>query len=116
MSAKKIFDGSQEEVISTCADGSCEVSLYNTIFTECITPTGNPYFNGLGLARNVPEDSLDNFDVGVYCFGLGETVNYDVDQPTYMIKGVGLVPVDPPGAILRTETDPSTVFYRVSAE
>lgn len=115
----KYRDGSADRVIPSCFDGTCQVVLQNAIFTECIIPETNfnPVFNGFGIAVGVPEDSLNNFDIKVFCRGVGATVDIEVDDPTFMINGFGLEPTFPSGAILRKQAPTGGfIYYKRSSE
>merc|ERR1711957_735061 len=111
------LDGSEDNVFPTCADGICQVTVFNQIFSNCIIPATefNPYYNGVGIARNVPEDSLDNFDMDIYCIKEGQEIDFDDDKPTYTIS-YGLVLVDPPGTLLRPGMDPDMFHYQSNSE
>jgi len=103
---QKYSDGGLESVTTTCANGICQVTVFNYIFSNCIIPKTNynPYYNGVGIARNVPEDSLNNFAMDIYCIKAGQEIDFDDDKPTYT-NPYELVPVDPPGTLLRLGMD-----------
>jgi len=108
----KYLDGGVNVVFPTCVNGICKVTVFNFIFSNCIIPATNfnPYYNGVGFARNVTEDSLDNFDLDIYCIKVGQEIDFDDDKPTYTIS-YGLVLVDPPGTLLRPGMDPDMFQY-----
>jgi len=114
-SGSRFSEGGEDSVFPTCTGGICQVTLHNFIFPECIIPATsfNPYFNGFGIARNITKDSLDKFDIDIYCKKLGQEVDFDVDEPTYT-REFGLVPIYPRGAILRPDTDPNIVYFKLS--
>jgi len=94
------------------------LTQFNYVFPQCILPPNfETFYNGFGIAKNIPEDSLDNFDVEIYCTAeTGQEIDLEVDRPTF-IEGYGLVSIDPPGAILRPETEPrNTILYKYSSE
>eukprot|EP00588_Corethron_pennatum_P029921 CAMPEP_0194323868 /NCGR_PEP_ID=MMETSP0171-20130528/26010_1 /TAXON_ID=218684 /ORGANISM="Corethron pennatum, Strain L29A3" /LENGTH=604 /DNA_ID=CAMNT_0039082611 /DNA_START=46 /DNA_END=1860 /DNA_ORIENTATION=- len=113
----RYLDGGEDEVFTTCADRICQVTVFTPIFSNCINPATNfnPYYNGVGIAMNVPEDSLENFEIDIYCIKRGQEIDFDDDKPTYTI-GYGLVPVDPPGTLVRPGMDPDMFYYRTSSE
>jgi len=112
----KLFDSSPDFVFVTCDDGTCQVSLFNYIFGQCVGPTGNTIINGFGYARDVPEDALGSFDLDVYCTVRGQEIDFDNDSPTYTEVGFGLIPEDPPGVLTRLGTNPITKLYKYSSE
>ena len=71
-----------------CDHGLCEVILYTEITRECIGPSGRFLFNGIYINRSVPEDSLENFDIDLYCTppGAGEQIDYKNQDPAKTIK------------------------------
>merc|ERR1711935_321581 len=99
-----------------CDDGTCQVSLFNYLFGQCVAPTGNTIINGFGYARDVPEDALGSFDLDVYCTARGQEIDFDNDSPTYTEVGFGLIPEDSPGVLTRLGTNPITKLYKYSSE
>jgi len=121
------FDGVGEYMMPTCsaANGLCQVTFFKDAWTECIRQSGNPpnlgtfpQFGtfGFGVARNIPQESLDNFDMPVYCFGTGREVNIDVEEPTYIISGVGLIASEDPAGKLQRADTPTTVHYKLNSD
>ena len=66
---------------------SCDVTLLDSSFSTCQAITGDPFFTGVGLAKNVPRDSLDDFDIELYCLAEGQLVIDPSQEPTGILEG-----------------------------
>ena len=66
---------------------SCDVTLQDTSFSTCQAITGDPFFTGVGLAKNVPRDSLDDFVIELYCLAEGQLVIDPSQDPTGTLEG-----------------------------
>jgi len=96
-------DGTRQTVSIFCEDGLCDITVEDFVFTTCILITGSNYFGGVAIARDVPENSLDNFDLNLYCLAEGQLeIDVDVDTPLTTLRGdlIGLED----GIIRRTGT------------
>ena len=83
------FDGAELNQWRFCVHGLCEVILFTPITRECITgPSSRFTFNGIYINRSVPEDSLDDFDIDLYCTppGAGGEIDYETQDPVKTIK------------------------------
>jgi len=60
-------DGTRQILSLYCENGLCDVKLEDFSFTTCIEVTGNAYFGSLAIATGVPGDSLNDFDLALYC-------------------------------------------------
>mmetsp|Transcript_26342 Transcript_26342/g.30099 ORF Transcript_26342/g.30099 Transcript_26342/m.30099 type:complete len:402 (-) Transcript_26342:185-1390(-) len=98
-------DGTGQIMNIYCNDGMCDVKLGDNGFSTCSSITGNPFYGGIAMARNVPEESLDNFKLDLYCLGVGET--QFGNTPTTTLTGNMIVLKD--GIISRT--GPGFTFY-----
>jgi len=70
-----------------CANKKCEIAFAAIRISACVGPTGEFIFNGSAFVKDVPEDSLDNFNVDVYCLKFNEQFGKGVDVPTFSRKG-----------------------------
>ena len=51
-----------------CKRGRCDITLQDSSFLTCIKQLGlQRYLGGLALARDVPQDSLYDFDFELFC-------------------------------------------------
>ena len=66
---------------------ACHVPLSDRSFSTCQAITGNPFFTGVGLAKNVPRDSLDDFDIELYCLAEGQLEIDPSQEPTGTLEG-----------------------------
>jgi len=83
-----IEDGTNQFLSMYCENGLCNVRLDDIVFTTCIAVTGNSYFGGVAIADGIPEDSLDNFDLDLYCVQKGKLeIDLDNDTPVTTLKG-----------------------------
>jgi len=83
-----IEDGTNQVLSMYCENGLCNVRLNDIVFTTCIEVTGNSYFGGVAIADGIPEDSLDNFDLDLYCLQKGKLeIDLDKDTPVTTLKG-----------------------------
>jgi len=101
-------DGANQIMNIYCKDGMCDVHLGDLGFSTCTLITGDPFFGGIAIARNVPEESLDDFKLDLYCLGVGQT--QFSSTPTGTLTGSMIVLKD--GIIRRT--GPGFTFYLVS--
>ena len=61
-------DGSYQVLTLLCKSGFCDITLQDTNFNTCIEFTSDEIFlGGLAIARRVPQESLDNFQLELYC-------------------------------------------------
>ena len=82
-------DGGSRQMKVVCDHGLCEVILLTVITRECIIgPSSRSIFNGIYFNRSVPEDSLDDFDIDLYCTppGAGEQIDYETQDPEKTIN------------------------------
>ena len=75
--------------------------------------------NGLALNKNVPEDSLDDFEIELYCVppppGAGAEIDYDTQKPIVTIN-VSITPGDQRGIIRLVEDDnEEIILFKLSA-
>ena len=83
------FSGGGQQMKILCDHGLCEVILWTDITRACITgPSSRFVFNGIYINRSVPEDSLDDFDIDLYCTppGAGGEIDYETQDPVKTIK------------------------------
>ena len=66
---------------------SCGVTLLDSSFSTCQAITSDPFFTGIGLAKNVPRDSLDDFEIELYCLAEGQLVIDPSQEPTATLEG-----------------------------
>ena len=66
---------------------SCDVTLRDSSFSTCQAITGDPFFTGVELAKNVPRDSLDDFDIELYCLAEGQLEIGPSQDPTEILEG-----------------------------
>ena len=51
-----------------CKQGRCDITLQDASFSTCIEQLGlQRYLGGLALAKDVPQDSLYDFDLQLFC-------------------------------------------------
>ena len=84
-----------------CKNKKCEVIIYSFIEPLCIGPSGGlPFFNGVAINKNVPEDSLDGFEIGLYCVppGTGAEIDYETQDPI-LTMNASIAPGDQGGTI-----------------
>jgi len=94
-------DASSQKIELLCNEKLCDVTLGDSRFSTCERELGAGTFNtGVGIAKNVPVDSLDDFKIALYCLQEGETViDLDDDPTTYLTGDIELLPG---GGIRRT--------------
>ena len=98
----------------------CEVILYSLIEPLCIGPSGGlPFYNGVAFNSSVPEDSLDGFEIGLYCVppppGTGAVIDYNTQQPILTIKA-SVTPSDQSGIIRLVQDDNEEInLFKLSA-
>jgi len=98
-----IEDGTNQFLSMYCENGLCNVRLDDIVFTTCVEVTGNSYLGGVAIADGIPEDSLDNFDLDLYCLQKGKLeIDLDKDTPVTTLKG-DLIFLEK-GVIRRTST------------
>ena len=104
----------------SCQKSVCEVILRSNIEPACIGPSGGlPFLNGLAINKNVPEDSLDGFEIGLYCVpppkGTGAEIDYETQKPILTIN-VSIAPGDQRGIIRLGENDnEEIILFKLSA-
>jgi hypothetical protein len=63
-----IEDGSMQYIDLLCIKGLCDITLQDVSFSTCINfTTADIYLGGLAIARNIPQESLNNFKLDLYC-------------------------------------------------
>jgi len=94
-------DASPQNLELLCDEEQCDVILADPRFSTCERELGAGTFNtGVGIAKNVPVDSLDDFKIAFYCLQEDETViDFDADPTTYLTGNIELLPG---GGIRRT--------------
>ncbi len=99
-----------------CNEGSCEVIIYSFLETRCVGD-GRLFFNGVAFNSTVPEGSLDNFDIGLFCVpsGPGAEINYDTQQPISTIKA-SITSGDQRGAVRLVEDDVVYDLLQISTD
>lgn len=95
-----------------CANKKCEIAFAAIRISACVGPTGLFIFNGSAFVKDVPEDSLDNFDVDVYCLKFNEQVG-NLDVPTFSRKGDFRV-VQGHAGIFKA-SDPAEITYYIQS-
>lgn len=73
-------DGTLQSLSLICKDGLCDIWLGDIQFSTCAKITGN-IFGGLGVARDVPQDSLHDFKMDLYCFRDASETQIDYSKP-----------------------------------
>ncbi|KAL7455667.1 hypothetical protein ACHAWC_007212 [Mediolabrus comicus] len=111
-------NGGSKLLFTSCQHKKCEVIIYSVIEPACIIPSGGrPFLNGVAVSSNVSEDSLDNFEIGLYCVpaGPGAKIDYNTQQPISTIK-VSITPSDQRGTIRLGEDDNKEIqLFKISA-
>jgi len=83
-----IEDGTIQNLYIYCENGVCDIELRDVRFTTCTLITGNEYLGGVAVAAGVPEDSLDDFDLDLYCLQDGRTtIDIGSNTPETTLKG-----------------------------
>lgn len=86
-------DATPQQLYIVCDDdedkdegGLCNITLYDARFSTCekIVPGTN---GGVGIANDIPKDSIDNFFFKLYCLQPGETVIDFTNDPTATLPG-----------------------------
>ena len=75
------------------------------------------FLNGLAINKNVPQDSLDDFEIGLYCVppGAGAVIDYNTQQPISTINA-SIAPGEQRGIILLVEDDDEeSTLFKLSA-
>jgi len=81
-------DGTFQKLSIFCTDDLCDIVLSDIAFSTCIEITGNAYYGGVGIAKDVAKDSLDNFKIGLFCLERGQfEINPDTDTPLTTLTG-----------------------------
>ena len=86
---------------TSCQNKNCEVILFSVIEPLCIGPSGGRLFlNAVAINKNVPQDSLDNFEIGLYCVppGAGAVIDYNTQEPI-LTMNASITPGDRSGTI-----------------
>ena len=94
-------DASLQTLELLCDEKHCDFFLTDPRFSTCEQELGAGTFNtGVGIAKSVPVDSLDDFKIALYCLQEGETeIDFDDDPTTYLTGNIELLPG---GGIRRT--------------
>ena len=81
-------DGSIQFLNIDCEKGLCDIELTDTSFSTCIENIpGDTYLGGLARATNVPQNSLHDFKLPLYCASaFGEGIDY-TKPPAAILKG-----------------------------
>ncbi len=85
----RLIDGGGTYMNTLCNEGSCEVISWTPIYVKCFGPSGGRLFlNGVAYNSTVPEESLEDFEIGLYCVppGPGSTIDYKTQDPVEIIK------------------------------
>ena len=70
-----------------CTLEKCDIILEELSFSACKALVGQSFFQGIGVAKNIPRDSLDSFDIKLYCLEEDE-LNIDYDrEPDEFLTG-----------------------------
>ncbi len=100
-----------------CENSNCEVIIYSFIEPLC-SQSGRPFLNAVAFNKTVPQDSLDSFEIGLYCVpaGPGAVINYETQDPILIFKA-SITPSERKG-IIRLVQDPDIydgILYKLSA-
>lgn len=111
-------DTGDARILSTaCEDKICEVILYSYIEPLCIGQSGRLFLNGLAINKNVPEDSLGDFEIGLYCVPPepGAVIDYNTQPPISTINA-SIAPGEQRGIIRLGEDDnQEIIMFKISA-
>ena len=100
-----IEDSSEQLIQLTCSGGVCEIILLDSLFATC-----GGIFGGIGLARNIPQDSLNDFEISLYCKQSSDSVIDVNGEPSGTLDGSLAFLSD--GGIHRK--GPDFIYYKVS--
>ena len=64
----------QQSLGIICTLSNCDITLRDTSWSSCKALVGQSFYNGVGIAKDVPRDSLSNFDIELYCLEDDERV------------------------------------------
>ncbi len=102
----------------SCQNKNCEVIIFSSIEPACIALSGGRLFlNGVATNKTVPQDSLDNFEIELYCLpqGPGAAIDYDTQDPISTIKA-SITPSDKRGIIRLVEDDnEDNILFKLSS-
>ncbi len=75
-------DGSTQTLPIFCNKDSrlCNITIADSSWDTCRRINSNIFYKGIGVARNVEQDSLKDFDVSLYCIGPDE-IEVDINDP-----------------------------------
>jgi len=109
--------GGLKEIRILCQSGMCEVIIWSYIHPECARPPGLPFLNGVAFNSAVPEESLEDFEIGLFCTppGPGSTIDYESQDPISTRK-VSITPGDQRGIVHLTEDGVAYDLYEKSSE
>jgi len=90
----------------------CDIVSSSIFSNHCLRlrPDVQPRpFNGVAIVKDVPQDSLDDFDIDLYCLALVQQVDYGTTKPTTTMKG-GMVAL---GNGIVTASDPADITFYI---
>jgi len=105
-----IEDGSTQHIDILCTGGYCDITLLDYGFSTCARINGYSIFGGVAVARNISEDSLDDYTLNLFCDAIPSEIDIDNDEPTTTLTGDIIVLKD--GIIHRS--GPGLTYYKGS--
>jgi len=106
-------DGSPQAINVLCNEGLCDIYLFDPSFSTCINKNGEIFGGGLAMALDIPQGSLDDFDLDLYCLiqpmqsGPPPLINYTA--PAAQLTGDLVLLGD--GTYQRTGTGPGFYYF-----
>lgn len=110
--------GGEKDIRMLCQNGMCEVIIWSSIHPSCIGPSGGRAFlNGVAFNSAVPEESLEDFEIGLFCVppGDGAEIDYETQNPITTLKA-SITSGDQSGTVHLIEDDVVYDLYKLSAD